>query len=112
METRKSSKPTGPYGGGSRSSRASQNPISGPSPAARPQYKERVRSAPLGVPQVDDLQQQKTALQAFPGKIRRESQASNPGSRLLVPLSVAAFGESAVHVQSLETHGHVITSNA
>lgn len=86
------------YGGAPRSTRASQTPPS-PNLAARPLYKERVKSAPLGVPQIGEQQRHRNTQQTSAGKIRRESQTSEPDSRVLGPLSAAVFNESAVHTQ-------------
>ena len=114
MEVRKSSKKTRSYGGSPRSSRTSQNPPPNPSSAARPQYKERVRSAPLEVPQIDEQRQQRTAQQMFAGKVRRESQesrTSEPVSRPLGRLFAPVSNESAVHAQPCGNNGRVKMSS-
>ena len=109
MEGRKSSKKTRSYGGAPRSSRISQNPFSSPNSATRPQYKERVRSAPLGVPQIDEQQQHRTAQKTSVGKVRREreSQTSEPVSRLLGPLLAPTSNDPAGYAQSYGNNGHV-----
>lgn len=82
----------------------SQNPPS-PSSLARPLYRERVKSAPLGVPQSEEQQRQRTSQQTSAGKTRRESQTSEPGSRLWGPLSAPISNESAGHVQRHGSNG-------
>ena len=109
MEGRKSSKKTKSYGGASRSSRTSQNPPS-PSSAARPQYKERVRSAPFGVPQIEEQQWQRVLQQTSVDKTRRGSETSDLGSRLSGSLSASILNESAVHVQPYGSNSLVKTS--
>ena len=106
MEGRKSSKKTKSYGGASRSSRTSQNPPS-PSSAARPQYKERVKSAPLGVAQIEEQPRQRVSQQTSVDKIRRGSETSDLGSRLSGPLSASISNESAVHVQPYSSNSIV-----
>ena len=107
MDGRKSSKKPRSYGGASRSSRSSQNPRASPSLAVRPQYKERVKSAPLGVPQIEQQLQQGTEQETSEGKIRRKSQTSESGSRLLGPLPASLSNESAVHIQPYDNSGYV-----
>ena len=86
MEGRKSSKKTRSYGGAPRSSRTSPNPLPSQSSAPRPQYKERVRSAPLGVPQLEERQQQQTGHQTCADNVSRGNQTSEP-----VPWSSGPF---------------------
>lgn len=109
MEGRKSSKKTKFYGGAPRSSRNSQNPPI-PSSAARPQYKERVKSAPFGVPQVEEQQRQTVLQQTSVDKIRRASETSDLDPRLSGPLSAPVSNESAVHVQPYGSNRLVNTS--
>ena len=83
MERRRSSKKTRSCGGTPKSS------LSPPS-GGRPQYRERVRSAPLGVPRTEEqLQaQQRVFEHTSTGRSRRESQTSEPSlSTLSSPTS-------------------------
>ena len=106
MEGRKASKKTRSYGVAPRSMRTSQNPPS-LSSTARPQYKERVKSAPSGVPQLEEQQRQRTSQQTSAGKTRRASQTSETGSRLSGPLSAPISNEPAVHAQRYDSNGYV-----
>lgn len=99
MEGRHSSKKTRSYGGAPRSLRTSLNPPS-PSSTARPQYKERVKSAPLGVPQIEEQQRQRTS------QHRRESQTLEPSPRLLGPFSAPISNEPAVYAPRYGSNGH------
>ena len=99
MEGRNPQKKTRSYGGAPRNSRTHQNSPS-PSSAARPQYKERVKSAPLGDPQIEE--RQKTSQPTSAGKTTREIQTSEPDT-----LSAPISKESAVHARHGGSNGHV-----
>ena len=107
MEGRKSSKKTRSYGEVPSSLQSSPIPPS-TSSAPRPQYKERVKSAPLGVLQSEELQWQGTSQKTFASKTRRASQSSGLGPAFLGPLSAPVSNESAAHVKYYGGGGHVM----
>ncbi len=77
MELGRSSKKTRSYGGAPKGLRNSQTSPT-PNPEGRPQYKERVTSAPLGVPQaVEQQQRQRRSQQSATERLRRQIQASD-----------------------------------
>ena len=96
MEGRTSSKKITSYGGVPRSSRTSPNPLPSQSSAPRPQYKERVRSAPLGVPQLEERHQQQTGNQTCADDVSRGNQTSEPVPRSSVPFLTPVSGDSSV----------------
>ena len=79
MERRRSAKKSRSYGGIPKGSRNSQSslPVSS---SGRPPFRERVRSAPLGIPQTEEqLQSRPRCPEDIPnGKPGRESQTSEP----------------------------------
>ena len=107
MEGRKSSKTQWSYGEAPSSLQSSPVPPS-TSSASRPQYKERVRSAPLGVLQSEEQQWQGTSQQPFASKTRRGSQSSDLGPAFLGPLSAPVLSESAAHLQYYGSGGNVM----
>ena len=107
MEGRRSSKKTRSYGEAPSSLQSSPIPPS-TSSGPRPQYKERVKSAPLGVLQSEEQQWQGTFQQTFASKTRRASQTSELGPAFLGPLSAPVLNESAAHVQYYGSGGHVM----
>ena len=98
MEGRKSSKTQRSYGEAPRSLQSSPIPPS-TSSVSRPQYKDRVRSAPLGVLQSEQQQWQGTSQQPFASKTRRGSQCLELGPTFLGPLSAPVLSESVAHIQ-------------
>ena len=110
MEGPKTSRKTRSYAEAPRSSRISQNPLPDASSAPRPQYNERVRSTPLGVPQTEEQQQQIAAQQTSVGKARRENKTPEPVSRPWGPPFAPILNENAVHAQSHGNSGHVNVS--
>lgn len=116
MEPRRSSKKTRSYGGAPRSARNHENtPATGT--GSRPQYKERVKSAPLGISPPAQSQQHRGPQQASTGSLRRESQASDTVSGLLSPPSPARqqdlppqrhSGNSQVNLSNIRFRGKLM----
>lgn len=83
MDSERSSKKTRSYGGASKGSRNSQTSPT-PAPEGRPQHKERMKSAPLGVPQMLEHQQRQVrSRQSNTGRPRRQSQTSDSSRGVL-----------------------------
>ena len=107
MEGRRSSKKTRSYGVAPRSSRTFPNPLPSQSSAPRPQYKERVRSAPLGVPQLEEGQQQQTGHQTCADNVSRENRTSEPITSSSGPFFTPVSSDSSVLSQPYGNNVHV-----
>jgi len=86
MEPRRSLKKTRSYGGVQKGPR---NSLTSPTlTPGRPPYKERVRLAPLGVPQaIEQNQRQRRSQQSTTGRLRRGSQTSDSSPGTVSPPS-------------------------
>ena len=107
MEGRKTSKTTRSYGKAPRSSRNPPNPLPSQSSAPCPQYKERVRSAPLGVPQLEERQQQQAVYQTCEDNVGWGNQTSEPVPRSPDLFITPVSSDSSVLLQPYGNDVHV-----
>lgn len=106
MESRRSSKKIRSYGGAARGSRNSQSSL-GTNSGSRPQYKERVKSAPLDLPQLEQQQQDRRPHQTSTARFRRESQTSDSGSGSLASPSSPSAKQHVLPIQRRSDAGQV-----
>ena len=102
MERRRSAKKSRSYGGTPKDSRNSQNSFPAPS-SGRPPFRERVRSAPLGIPQTEEQLRPRCPEDIPNGKPGRESQTSEPPSG--TPASPSSTSSTYYGTQSQRDKG-------
>ncbi len=110
METRRSSKKTRSYGAPPRNSRSIPSSVDS-SNGSRPQHKERVKSAPLGVPQIEEQQQHGRFQQIPTGTRKKGSQTEDSDAGSSPPSPTSTRNQHVSDMQRRSSFSQVLFSS-